>query len=296
MKILVTSGNGLLGRSIKILTKDRGQNEFLYHTKVRGDLNQSKVVEKLLLVHKPDLIIHNAATLGGALTDSKIKIKNNKLNLQMFLNFQSNLEPHQKLLSISSYHVYSSKPPYQNLDINRLNFSNPYSNWKSSEIMSSLESQNIKFTILPHLFGISDNFSPLRSHFIASSIYRINKALEQGDRKIDFYGSNEQVLQFATGLQAADFVLDIACKFDETPEKYLIGNVGWVANTFTVFKTIVNLIGYRGEINLIDDRKSLSKNSMYFQGKDSNLGILPTEFISELDKTILYFQNQINKI
>ena len=75
MKILVTSGNGLLGRSLKILAKDPGKNEFVYHTKVNGDLSQRKVVEKLLQVHKPDLIIHNAATLGGALTDSKIKIK-----------------------------------------------------------------------------------------------------------------------------------------------------------------------------------------------------------------------------
>jgi len=289
MKILVTAGGGLVGtwlRKVSILDK---KNQYYFHSRVHGDLTEFLNVEKMISNCNPDIIIHNAASLNGALDSDSNKVLNAKLNLQIFSNILNIIPKNQRIVCISSYHVFNIEAPFQNFNLIENNQSTVYSLLKTEEMFLAKEYSNIKFILYPHLFGIYDNYQDQRAHFIANSIKRIYHAKQSNLKNIDFFGSPRQILQFATGEEAANFAVTIANNFDQYNDKYLCADIGWATRVLTIFEGICRILEYDGKIDL-PTKEATSKN-MYFQSRDLKFDVLDPDFISNLKTTINGFIN-----
>jgi len=291
MRILITARNGLTG-SWLFKNKDKIHGlSLIFHERVNGDLGESKTVKKILEKSNPDIIIHNAAILSGSLSDHSLKQKNSENNLLIFKNILEHLSSNQKLISLSSYHVYSNSPPFLNLDTSILNFNTPYASWKSNEILISKEQKNISFILLPHLFGAYDNFRPGRAHFIADSINRICFAIDHNEDKIEFFGDRDLTMQFATGAQAADFILNQVRFGPNDSNRYIQANIGWVAKAELVFRALLNILKFKGEVQTSNSRSSLNSRSLYFKNEGQDSNVISQKFYNELVLTVQYFNS-----
>ena len=69
MKVLVTGSSGLVGYALRqVVSKEDPLNQthsFIYLTSKDGDLTKAEVVESLFETHRPDVLIHLAANVGG---------------------------------------------------------------------------------------------------------------------------------------------------------------------------------------------------------------------------------------
>jgi nucleoside-diphosphate-sugar epimerase len=289
MKILVTAGSGLVGtwlRKVSILDK---KNQYYFHSREHGDLTEFSNVEKMISNCNPDIIIHNAASLNGALDSDSNKVLNAKFNIQIFSNILNMISNNQRIVCISSYHVFNIEAPFENFNLLNTNQSSVYSRLKTEEMFLAKEYPNVKFILYPHLFGIYDNYQDQRAHFIANSIKRIYHAKQIGLKNIDFFGSPRQILQFATGEQAANFVVTIANNFEQQYYKYICADIGWATKVLTVFEGICRILEYDGTIEL--PAKEITSKNMYFRHRDLKLDILDPDFISSLKTTINGFIN-----
>jgi len=215
MKILVTAGGGLVGtwlRKVSILDK---KNQYYFHSRAHGDLTEFSNVEKMISNCNPDIIIHNAASLNGALDSDSNKALNAKFNIQIFSNILNMIPNNQRIVCISSYHVFNIEAPFKNFNLLNANQSTVYSRLKTEEMFLAKDYPNVKFILYPHLFGIYDNYQDQRAHFLANSIKRIYHAKQSNLKNIDFLGNPRQILQFTTGEEAANFVVTIANNFDQ---------------------------------------------------------------------------------
>ncbi len=280
MKIFVTSGNGLVGSWIKKAISPNSNDKYYFHNRQLGDLTNAEVVREIFDNFLPDVIIHNAAALNGSLDSDHAKELNAKSNLKMYKNLMDNIRKDQKVICLSSYHVYSGAPPFGILLLKKLNSKSIYAAEKSKEISLAKNSTNVKFILFPHLFGVNDNYGDKRAHFVANSIKRIYIAKKNGSKELAYFGSIDQVLQYATGEQAANFVMNTLKNENLEEHQYINGNIGWVANSYLVFNTICDIIGYRGMIYSSSNEKK--GRDMFFSDNNVYLKKLPSDFHEEL--------------
>ncbi len=64
MKILVTGSDGLLGHAFRRIS-ETDQNDFIFVTRSDGDLRKEECVQDIMETHKPNIVIHAAARVGG---------------------------------------------------------------------------------------------------------------------------------------------------------------------------------------------------------------------------------------
>ena len=280
MKVLVTSGNGLVGSWIKKIVSSNSDNKYYFHNRNLGDLTAVENVKKVLGDFLPDIIIHNAAALNGSLDSDDAKELNAQLNMKMYKNLIYNIRPDQKMICFSSYHVFSETAPFKFLQSEELSSKSIYATEKSSEIYLAKKLSNIQFILFPHLFGINDNYRDKRAHFIANSIKRIYLAKLNKDKELAYFGSIDQVLQYATGEQAANFAIKTINDENLMNQQYINGNIGWVANSYLVFKAICDIIGFNGNVFLSSNIKK--ERDMFFSGNSIHSKKLPPDFQNKL--------------
>jgi nucleoside-diphosphate-sugar epimerase len=293
MRILVTSGNGLTGSWLRFLSNKLNNHQFIFHDRNLGDLTNIKVTKKIINNLSPDIIIHNAAELNGALDKLSEKKKSASNNLVVFDNLIESVRNNQKVYCFSSYHVYQGDAPFKELNINSLNYSSPYSGWKSSEIQSTKNLSNFNYILFPHLFGPYDNFKVGRAHFVADSIRRICFAMNKKDHEIEFHGDKNQVIQLATGEQAAEFTLN-QIQYDYLPDtNYIRANIGWKTKTELVFNALLNIMEFKGSVVNNSNPILQTNRNMYFENETSISNVIPNDFYESLFETVNYFKKTL---
>jgi nucleoside-diphosphate-sugar epimerase len=291
MRILITAGSGLTGNAFQKLAADKYSNhEFILHTKSKGDLAEPSVFKFLQRSHNPDVIIHNAGKLHGSFADKESIEESEQVNNKIFENLLRIVEPHQQVYCLSSYHVFRSSAPYNFLDLESLNRETSYAQGKSSQIERVRLNSNIKFIILPHLFGEYDNFSRGRAHFVANSIRRVVEAQQRRDLQIDFFGSIHKKLQFATADLAADFTLNTILSDRAFLERYFLANIGWVRNCHEVFRRICNIVGFSGLVKPINSDSDNLGSDMYFPISANPHDSDEQNFLASLLTTVEFFK------
>lgn len=207
MKILVLGANGFLGKRIVNFLTQKEEN-FYAATRQDGDLRNFYQFQKIVSTHKPDVILHAAAFVGGIHFGIKhqgeLYYNNSLINTYLF--------------EIAKQHgVKRIINPIPNCSYPRdVSGSFEESQWWDGELDSSvmvygfvrkaswvqsyayykqygLETINL---IVPNMYGPEDHFEPERSHALGGLINRIYEAKQKQINEVAIWGSGKPVREW----------------------------------------------------------------------------------------------------
>jgi len=200
MKILVTGGNGLVGKHLQDILPDA-----IYVSSKDYDLTQSYQVHRLMYKERPDIVIHLAARVGGILDN----ITNPVDYLEQNILINTNVLKHchqfnvSKVISILSTCIYpdvvDTYPMKEEVLFNGPpppdNFAYAMSKRCMATQMDSYVKQHNKkwsYLIPCNLYGEHDKYEEHHSHFVSALI----KKLHESKDSVEIWGTGKPLRQF----------------------------------------------------------------------------------------------------
>ena len=253
MKILVTGGNGLVGKHLQDILP-----EATYISSKDYDLTESYNVHRLMYKERPDVVIHLAARVGGILDN----ITNPVDYLEQNILINTNVLQHchqfnvSRVISILSTCIYpdivDTYPMKEEILFNGPpppdNFAYAMSKRCMATQMDSYVKQYNKqwsYLIPCNLYGEYDKYEEHHSHFVSALIKKIHEAKDS----VEIWGTGKPLRQF---MYAGDLARVI---------KYMIDND--VVDNFNVAPDYVHSIEEitkigmescdKGDLNIVYD-------------------------------------------
>ena len=253
MKILVTGGNGLVGKHLQDILP-----EATYISSKDYDLTESYNAHRLMYKERPDVVIHLAARVGGILDN----ITNPVDYLEQNILINTNVLKHchqfnvSKVISILSTCIYpdvvDTYPMKEEVLFNGPpppdNFAYAMSKRCMATQMDSYVKQHNKkwsYLIPCNLYGEHDKYEEHHSHFVSALIKKIHEAKDS----VEIWGTGKPLRQF---MYAGDLARVI---------KYMIDND--VVDNFNVAPDYVHSIEEitkigmescgKGDLNIVYD-------------------------------------------
>ena len=253
MKILVTGGNGLVGKHLQDILPDA-----VYVSSKDYDLTKDYNVREMLSSEKPDIVIHLAARVGGLLDNINHPVDYIEENILINTNVlrfchQYNVSKVISILSTCIYPdvvdtypmkeeiLFQGPPPPDN-------FAYAMSKRCMATQMDSYVKQHNKqwsYLIPCNLYGEYDKYEEHHSHFVSALIKKIHEAKDS----VEIWGTGKPLRQF---MYAGDLAKVI---------KYMIDND--VVDNFNVAPDYVHSIEEitkigmescgKGDLNIVYD-------------------------------------------
>lgn len=205
MKILITGGSGLVGKSLQEILPSA-----IYLSSEDYNLINYDEVDRMYQDHQPTHVIHLAARVGGITENIAYPSEFFEENIFMNSNIVKLARKHnvKRLLTTLTSCSYPNVSDNYPLDEENLfdgppaetNFS--YAMAKRSlatQINASNKQYNTKYNyIIPcNLYGENDNFNNgTKMHFITSLIKKIDDAKQNNENHITLFGSGKPLRQF----------------------------------------------------------------------------------------------------
>jgi len=200
MKILVTGGNGLVGKHLQDILPDA-----VYVSSKDYDLTKDYNVREMLSSEKPDIVIHLAARVGGILDNINHPVDYIEENILINTNVlrfchQYNVSKVISILSTCIYPdvvdtypmkeeiLFQGPPPPDN-------FAYAMSKRCMATQMDSYVKQYNKqwsYLIPCNLYGEHDKYEEHHSHFVSALIKKIHEAKDS----VEIWGTGKPLRQF----------------------------------------------------------------------------------------------------
>lgn len=209
MKILVTGGGGMLGKSLQKVTKNFNSNdEYIFLTRSDGDLRKWDDVEKLFIKYSPSIVIHLASHVGGVydnLNNNFIYLMDNTIMHYNIINMCKKYNV-KKIINILSTCIFPDKDVTYPLTSEQLHNGLPhYSNigyayskrflQVGSSILCNTNDTSIVNLIPTNLYGEHDNYNLEGAHVIPALIHKTYLA-KQNNTPLYIKGSGNGYRQF----------------------------------------------------------------------------------------------------
>ena len=200
MKILVTGGNGLVGKHLQDILPDA-----IYVSSKDYDLTQSYQVHRLMYKERPDIVIHLAARVGGILDNITNPVDYLEQNILINTNVLKHCHQFNvgKVISILSTCIYpdvvDTYPMKEEVLFNGPpppdNFAYAMSKRCMATQMDSYVKQHNKqwsYLIPCNLYGEHDKYEEHHSHFVSALIKKIHEAKDS----VEIWGTGKPLRQF----------------------------------------------------------------------------------------------------
>jgi GDP-L-fucose synthase len=257
-RVLVTGGNGFLGRFVCSAIRDRGPSAFFAPRKAAYDLTQQDQVRALLKDAQPDTIVHLAAVVGG--------IGANRANPGLYFYQNAVMGIHlmeeARLAGVSKFvslGTICSYPKYTPVPFKEEDLWSGYPEETNAPyglakklllVQGQAYRQQYGFnaiTLLPvNLYGPNDNFNPDSSHVIPALVRKAIEARETGLREIEVWGDGSASREFLFVRDAAEAIA-MATELYDSPEPVNIGS-GREITIRELSTVICELCRFRGKI------------------------------------------------
>jgi len=226
MKVLVTGGTGLLGNAIKSISSNYDYN-FIFVSSKSGDLTSLIDTERIFEEHKPDMVIHLAACVGGlyknmtegaTMFESNILINTNVLKCCVKYNVKKTLSclstcifPNETTYPINEYMLHVG-PPHES------NEGYSYSK-RMLEVQGRLyrKQYNLDFiSVIPtNIYGPYDNYNLDDAHVIPSLIHKCYIA-KKNNEVFKVMGSGKPLRQFIYSTDLAKLIMWALKNYNES--------------------------------------------------------------------------------
>jgi GDP-L-fucose synthase len=215
--ILVTGGSGLVGKYLKTILPNA-----IYISSKDFNLTNEKEVITLFKKHKPNVVIHLAAKVGGIIdniNNPAVYLDENVLMNTLLLKYSKvyNVERFLGILSTCIYPDVSERYPLLESDLHLgpptiSNFSYGYSKRLMSIQIDSYNSQygtKYNYIIPCNLYGENDKDDVEKSHFVTALIKKIFDAKQKKEKKITLFGDGTPIRQFMHANDLANIIKKI---------------------------------------------------------------------------------------
>ena len=218
VRIIVTGGNGMMGKCIKDFVMDqmlwRDGFYFTFVTRKDIELTNEKSVLNYFSSNKFDYIIHLAADVGGLYKNMNSNYNMMENNLKINLNIINACKKYNinRGIFILSSCIYPANPKEFPMNENDIHNGPPHPSNEGyayakrmlevqCRLMNNLYNTEFYCLIPVNLYGPHDNYNIDNGHFIPSILHRFHLSKLVG-KKCKAYGSGSPLRQF---LYAPDF-------------------------------------------------------------------------------------------
>lgn len=257
-KIYIAGHNGMAGSAIYKKFKENGYTNFILRSSKELDLRCQADVEKFFAKEKPDYVILAAARVGGILAN----IEAPAVFLYDNLMIQSNIIHNayktgvKKLLFLGSSCIYPRLSPQPMKEEYLLDGKVEPTNegYAIAKIagMKLCEMYNKQYhtdyiSVMPcNLYGIGDNFDPVRSHVVPALIRKFHEAKVKDEDKVVVWGTGNARRELLFTDDMADACLYLFEKYSGN-EFFNVGS-GEDVSIAELAETIRAVIGFQGKI------------------------------------------------
>jgi GDP-L-fucose synthase len=301
-RILLTGGSGFLGRHVLDALRAQGARDVVVPRKAQYDLTQEEAVARVYRDHRPDVVIHLAAIVGGIGANREKPGQFFYDNLMMGTQLmeyarRSGVEKFVGIGTICSYPKLT-KVPFREDDLWSGYPEETNAPYGLAKKMLLVQGQAYRaqygfnaIHLLPvNLYGPGDNFDPASSHVIPALMLKCQEAIEKSGSEIVCWGDGSPTREFLYVEDCAE-ALVAATRLYEGAEPVNIG-AGFEISIKDLSELIAELMGFEGEIRWDvtkpngQPRRCLNvdraREAFGFQAK--------TDFRPGLEKTIRWFR------
>jgi len=257
-RIAVTGGAGFLGSHVVATLRARGNREPIVPRKAQYDLTKEDHVKRFFAEHKPDIMIHLAAVVGGigANRENPGRFYYDNLMMGALTMEHARLSGVTKYVAIGTICCYPKFTPVPFREGNLWNgypeeTNAPYGLAKKMLLVQAQAYRqqygfNAIFLLPVNLYGPLDNFDPASSHVIPALIKKFVDAREAGAREVVVWGDGSATREFLYVDDAAEAIVRATARY-EGDEPVNLG-AGFEISIRELAEKIGELTGFTGHI------------------------------------------------
>jgi GDP-L-fucose synthase len=257
-KIAVTGGRGFLGSHLMERFNKAGCRDVFVVKSSEYDLTRAEAIERLFAEHKPEVLIHMAAVVGGIGANrenpGKFFYDNAIMGIQLIEAARRHgVEKTVVLGTICAYPKFTPVPFRESAlwDGYPEETNAPYGLAKKMILVQCQAyreqyGMNAVFLLPVNLYGPRDNFDLHSSHVIPALIRKCVEAVEAGREEIVLWGDGSPTREFLYVEDAAEGIFRATEQYDK-PDPVNLGS-GMEISIRELATTIAEMTGFNGRI------------------------------------------------
>lgn len=256
-KVLITGAAGFVGSNLIPVLKQTGCH-LVTPSHHEYDLGEQTQVRQLLNEHRPDVVFHLAAKVGGVLANKEHPAEFSYQNLVMGAlvlheSWRAGTRKYITLIGACSYPEQAPNPIKETELFNGLPYagSAPYSFAKAMSVVLAQAYRkqhgfNALVLVPGNIYGPFDDFDPDNSHVIPALIRRFVAAKAANQPEVIAWGSGRPTRDFVYVGDACRATVLAAEKYDGSDIINL--SSGHATSIKELTELVAELTGYRGKI------------------------------------------------
>jgi GDP-L-fucose synthase len=257
-KVLVTGGSGFLGSHVVEALRARGAGEVVVPRSKDHDLRDAAQCDVVFREHRPDLVMHLAASVGGIGANRRHPGRFFYDNMAMGLNVLESARVHgtAKVVVAGTICAYPKFTPVPFREDDLWNgypeeTNAPYGIAKKSLLVMAQAyrqeyGSNFVMVFPVNLFGPRDNFDLEDSHVIPAMIRKFIDAQARGESFVTLWGDGSPTREFLFVDDCAEGLALAAERYDD-PDPVNLG-AGFEISMRELAETIARASGFSGEV------------------------------------------------
>ena len=257
MKIFVTGASGMVGRNF-LADPRAAHHEMLAPTRAELDLTDAAATAAYVAHHRPDLILHFAARVGGiqANIEAPEQFLSENLAIGLSVMGAARRAGTRRLINLGTSCMYPMgqdkplhpdcllggpvEPTSENYGLAKL------ASWKLTQTLGRASPDLTWRTVIPpNLYGVHDHFDPVRSHLVAAIVLKISAAIAGGRDEVTIWGDGSARREFMFAADLTDFLWRYHDRLDALPETMNVG-VGADHSVDDYYRIVGEVLGYTG--------------------------------------------------
>jgi GDP-L-fucose synthase len=292
MRILVTGGGGMVGRNL-LADPRAADHDMLAPTRAELDLTDAAATADYVARHKPELILHFAARVGGIQANiaepDRFLAENLAMGLAVIGAAARAGTPGLVNLGTSCMYPLEAPRPLHPRSLMTGSMeptSEAYTlakiaSWKLTETLGRATPGATWRTIIPpNLYGAHDHFDHVRSHLLPAIVLKIDAAMAAGDDEVTIWGDGSARREFMYAADLADFLWRFHDRLEELPETMNVG-VGADHSVDDYYRIVGEVLGYEGRFRHDMSRPTGIPHKLLDTAAQRDLGWSPATHLSE---------------